>query len=118
MYAFTQKILDSRTFPNPPATFVKQRMDSTSVEWRLSAKERAHLKEILHQVTTPALLDTSFCKDLQDLARKKPERVHARQQKTKSQKIKTEKYAPSFFPSCRSSKVRPFDTGSSAGRSD
>lgn len=114
MNTITQRVLNSRTFTNLLATFVKQRLDNTADDWRLNAKERTHHEEKQHLVAPPSLLDTPSSKDLQDLASRKLERGHSRKQRTTSQKVESDRNVPSFSTSSRALKVRTVDTDSSA----
>lgn len=102
--ASTQRSPISRTFTNSLATLVKQRMNYRMVEWLLSAKEGTQPEKI-HLVAFPSLPSTPLSKEPRNLARRKFERVHARKQSAKSQKVKKDKYVPPFFTSSRLSKT-------------
>lgn len=119
MNAFTQRVLNARSFTNPLATFVKQRMDNSLDEWRLVDKEETRLPGIKRDQNVPPSPPRTFTSDnffappCREVAR-----AHTGEHDNKPRKEKTDKYVPPFSTSSRSSKVRPSDSDSSADRDD
>lgn len=118
MEAITQSVSSSRAFTNSLATLVRNCMETTVDEWRQNSKNIHHTEEKPSPMALPSLPDTRSTENLQAVARRKLERVHLWEHRSKIQKFKTDKYMPTYsISSCRW-KVRLSGTGLSADRSD
>lgn len=115
MNGFTQRVLNSRSFTSPLATFIKERMDDTVDEWRMTAKEEAlHQRRKVDPTVPPSPQITSSIDDVP--VHGKTDRDHAREHRQKTSKGHAEKYVPPFSSISRSSEIRCTDSDSSEDR--
>lgn len=97
MNAFTKRVLNSRMFTSPLATFIKEKIDNSVEEWSLAAKEEAHYKrKKMDPTTPPAPPTTSSSDEFQPPV--KLNRGHTREHKHKSSKVPSTIMYPPFRP--------------------